>query len=375
MQSTARASARLPNAILLVAGVMTFIVMGAGQSLYGPALPALARTYAMGVAEVGVLISAHWVGCAVGVGALFVASHRFAPRDCALLMMVGAGLIGTAFAWWSTLLGGFVFGIGYGFATVMFNRRFLTGFGARGPAMVSLVNALFGIGAIGAPLMFVHLGSNVGLSYALIAGFAVVTAALAFLVRGRDQGVAQAAARPYTIHAGILTLGVCAIGTEACLIGLGPVALIALGKTEVQAAELLSAFFAAFLGIRLALALAAHLIAPLTLLIAALLIATLGCGVALTVSPSAGFILLGVCAGLFFPPYFVCATALMGNDPRVTPTIIAAGLLGGIASPLVFGVVMAAFGDQVLFGMLGGLTFLAALGAMLFRARLQAVPV
>jgi MFS transporter, FHS family, glucose/mannose:H+ symporter len=48
-----------------------------------------------------------------------------------------------------------IFGMGYGIATVVFNPRVLRAFGAKGPSMVSLLNAMFAVGAIVAPLGFV----------------------------------------------------------------------------------------------------------------------------------------------------------------------------------------------------------------------------
>ncbi|RYH95023.1 MAG: MFS transporter, partial [Acetobacteraceae bacterium] len=46
------------HAGLLFAGVATFVMMGAGQSLYGPALPAFSRIFAVSLADAGVLVSA-----------------------------------------------------------------------------------------------------------------------------------------------------------------------------------------------------------------------------------------------------------------------------------------------------------------------------
>jgi MFS transporter, FHS family, glucose/mannose:H+ symporter len=43
------------HAGLLFAGVATFVMMGAGQSLYGPALPAFSRLFGVSLAEAGML--------------------------------------------------------------------------------------------------------------------------------------------------------------------------------------------------------------------------------------------------------------------------------------------------------------------------------
>jgi MFS transporter, FHS family, glucose/mannose:H+ symporter len=358
------------NRVLLFAGIATFVVMGAGQSLYGPALPVLSRDFSVGLGEAGLLISAHWIGCAFGVGLMFLASHRVAPRDSAVGMLIGATLIAVGVGWVVTLIGGFAIGVGYGTATVMFNRRFLIEFGDKGPAMVSLVNALFGVGAISAPLVFVALGSHVGVSYALVAAFALMTVIMALRLPPAATEAVGSMAR-FRLHFGILALGMAAIATEATLIGLGPVALIALGQTEVQSAKLLSAFFVSFLLIRLVLAAFSNIIAALNLLIAALLASAICCLITLFVSPMIGFVALGACAGLFFPPYFVCATRLMGDDPRVTPAIIAGGLTGGIMAPLLMGLTLRSLGDEAFFWVLAGLDTAAAALAIVFASRLR----
>ena len=80
------------HAALLCVGVLTFILMGAGQSLYGPALPVYARAYDIGLGTAGLLVSAHWIGCAFGVGAMFVWGRFVTPRVVVVLMALGAAL-------------------------------------------------------------------------------------------------------------------------------------------------------------------------------------------------------------------------------------------------------------------------------------------
>ena len=59
------------HAALLITGIASFVLMGAGQSLFGPALPAFARDLGLTVAEAGWLISALWVGSILGVACMF----------------------------------------------------------------------------------------------------------------------------------------------------------------------------------------------------------------------------------------------------------------------------------------------------------------
>ena len=57
---------------LLFAGMASFILMGAGQSLYGPALPVFGREMGLSLADASLVISAHWVGCFIGVAVMFM---------------------------------------------------------------------------------------------------------------------------------------------------------------------------------------------------------------------------------------------------------------------------------------------------------------
>ncbi|MGB8812912.1 MAG: MFS transporter [Paracoccaceae bacterium] len=356
---------------LLVAGLLTFVLMGAGQSMYGPAIPAFARAFGLGPSEPALLISAHWVGAAFGVGGMFLRGHLITPRVVVAAMAAGAALVALGPVWSVTLLGAVFFGAGYGASTVIFNRRFLTRFGARGPAMVSFVNAIFGLGAISAPLIYVWLGSQPQLAYGLVAGLAVVTFLLAGSA-GQDGVIEQVgAAEPFRLRPGILLFGMTAIAVEACLIGLGPTALIASGASEDRAAELLSMFFVAFLMVRLGLVVISNLLPPFTMLILALGLAGVCALGAATVSAGPFFVMMGVFTGMFFPSFFVCATLQMGHDPRVTPTIIAAGLAGGITSPLILGLVMARYGDGVFFWVIGVVALMMALVGMGFMARMN----
>jgi MFS transporter, FHS family, glucose/mannose:H+ symporter len=159
------------HAGLLVAGVATFVVMGAGQSLYGPALPVFSRVFGVTVAEAGVLVSAHWVGCFIGVGIMYLRGAGITPRHSLALMALGSGGVAALAGWWLTVGAAAVFGLGYGMATAVFNPRVLHAFGERGPSMLSLLNATFGLGAIAAPLVFVALGSDPRWSFGMTAAF------------------------------------------------------------------------------------------------------------------------------------------------------------------------------------------------------------
>lgn len=376
-----RAIGRLPlnqmirlHAGLLFAGVATFVLMGAGQSLYGPALPVFARGLGLDLAQASGLVSAHWVGCFVGVVAMFLAGTRLPVRAPLALMAAGAAGVALGAGVWITLFGALVFGAGYGCATAIFNPRMLQAFGPRGPAMLSLLNATFGIGAIVAPLLFVAIGSNPALAFGGLAALCLAIW-LAAGAADREAGTARPTSpQPFRPHWPILGFGLVVVGCEACLISLGPAALITTGETATAAAAWLSAFFVAFLLARVGLIFAAHRMKPFTLYTcAAGCTAITGFGAAL-LTPGPFFVLMGFFAGMFFPGYYVSASHRMGSNPRVAPTIVAAGLVGGIASPPLLAQVMEQAGTRGFFWILAGVLSMVTLAALLARPGMNRAP-
>ncbi|MDO8884833.1 MAG: hypothetical protein U0934_21580 [Pseudotabrizicola sp.] len=356
------------NTGLLLVGIATFVMMGAGQALYGPALPAFGRTLLLDTAQAGWLISAHWIGCAVGVAMMYRWGKGISPRITLGTMAIGLALIAAGVGTAATFAGAIIFGIGYGLAAVVFNPRILRAFGIRGTAMVSLVNATFGIGAIAAPLIYVWLGSNPALSFGLVAVFAGVVW-LGAGPAGRAAPPPEAGATgPFRPMLPFQLFAVAGIGIEATLIGLGPSALIETGISEIAAAQLLSAFFVAFLGARTLLIFIAHLAPPFALYLGAMAGAAISASLAAFVSPGVFFVALGVSAGLFFPGFYVAASRLMGDDPRTAPTIIAAGLVGGILAPVVLAPLLEPLGGIGFFVILAAVAATSALlGLRLYR--------
>ena len=358
------------HAGLLFAGVATFILMGSGQSLYGPALPAFARGYGIGLGMAGLVVSAHWVGCFAGVGVMFWRGPLVTPRVALAVMALGAAGLAAAPVWPLVLVAAAVFGAGYGLSAVMFNPRILRAFGVAGPGMMSLINACFGVGAIVAPLVFVQLGSAPGLCFALVAGLCVLVW-LGSGAAGREEAVAKARRTQFRMDWVILAFGVVSIGMEASLIGLGPAALIAAGSSETAAAQWLSVFFAAFLGVRVLLIFTAHLLASFVLLMVSLGVTAAAAAGAALWHPALFFVAMGAGSSMLFQGFFVTATARMGDDPRVAPTIIAAGLVGGITVPLVLSLMFDDLGERGFFWVMACVAGTAFLASVAMRSRMM----
>jgi len=358
------------NAALLFAGVATFVMMGAGQALFGPALPVYVRDFSLGEGEAGLFVALLWVGCFLGVGFMFFRGALIGPRHTLAVMAAGMGLMAVEAGWVLTFAGGMVFGMGYGMATAVFNPRVMRAFGAKGPSMLSLLNATFGVGAIAAPLVFVWLGSDPALTFATVAvALAVVWA---FAGPAGREGIAPVGeVKAFRPHWGILAFGALAIGMEASLAGLGPTALIRAGVAETRASELLSLFFVVFLLARIVLIFIAHRVAPFLLYTLSIGSAALFALGAALISPSVFFVAMGASAGVFFPGYYVTASGKMGEDIRVPPTIVASGLVGAIATPLILAPLVAGMGDRGFFWVCAALLGAATVAAVLSLRRMK----
>lgn len=325
--------------MFLAAAVAAYLLMGALQAVYGPALPILARETGRGLGEVSQLYSLHWIGGAIAVVASFLLGVRLKPRFAVFVVALGAAILGSGLisplsGWQAMLAGAMVAGFGQTCVAVLFNARLLRVFGARGPGLVSLINAIYGAGAIAGPLMLVALSGDFRLLFLILAAglFLALPAAGNVGASPVTATAGRAALRP---DWPLLVIGALGIGIEALLVGLGPGALVRAGYDETAAAGLLSAFFVSFLLARLGLSLVAHRIRPLQLLQLAGLGTTAAMLFAAFVAPGTGFVLAGVFAALFFPGYFVAGIARMGHDARVAPLIVAGGQAGGIVLPFI----------------------------------------
>ena len=89
-------------------------------------------------AEAGALISALWIGSAVGTVIMLLIGRRMQPAHALAVMTVGVALVAAGIGWWATVAASVLFGTGYGIAAAVFNPRVLKAYADRGPAMVSL---------------------------------------------------------------------------------------------------------------------------------------------------------------------------------------------------------------------------------------------
>ncbi|MGL5811603.1 MAG: MFS transporter, partial [Nocardioides sp.] len=184
---------RLFSTAAVVASCVGFVVIGALQALYGPAVPSFREKYGISLSGAGLALSAHFVGALLGVLIFHRLHGRLGNRALLgasyVLMAVGCGVFAGAPTWPLALLGTGVIGLGFGGIDYGLNQLFSVGFGHRSTAMLNLLNAHFGIGAVAGPALIGWLGPQ---NYPWIfGGFAVVSMLLLTTLSGVRQDLPE----------------------------------------------------------------------------------------------------------------------------------------------------------------------------------------
>ncbi len=342
------------DARLFAAGMTSFLLVGSLAAVYGVGLPVWSRAFGLGPGEGGLLLSAQGAGALLTVLAGVAGLPVLSLRAGLLVHAAGSALLGLAPSWGGALLGAVLSGAGFGLVVQVVNRRFLTGFGPRGPGMVGLVNAVFGAGAIVAPLAVLLAGGRPG---PVLLAVAALLALAAFLAPPEPADDAPPRGLPPLGDARLLLLLpiLLTVALEGALMGFGASALIDRGLPPEAAARLVSGFFAAYLAGRLSLWWVAARVPPGALFLTGIA-GTAAAAAAATAWPAAGYVAAGAFIGIAWPAFYVWASRLLGADPRMGSAVLAASILGSILGPLALRPVLAATGE-------GGVFAAAAAGA------------
>lgn len=340
---------RQTKILLLTTGTAAFILLGLAQAIIGPVLPVYASAFGLSVASVGWLVSLFWTGCLAAVIAVYLRPNLMGPKSGLALSVLGTGLMALMGSWGLVLLGAGIFGAGYGVIAAVYNPRVLAAFGPRGPAMMSLLNAIFTLGAIAAPQIFLGFGSDPSLTFWTFAAFSLLTMiAAAFMGDTRSAASETESARP--VDPFILGFAACGIGMESSIVGLGPTALGILGKTPEEAAQLLSLFFIAYLFARLSLVFIAHRVAAFVLYGCSVgLLAALSLALALGAEPAWIFPFMGLACGPLFHGAYLTGLARMGATASVSALLLAAGIIGAIVLPMIIAQSLSSLGPTGFF--------------------------
>lgn len=350
--------------LLLATGIAGFVLLGLAQAIFGPVLPVYARVFGLEIASVGWVLSVFWAGSLAAVGAVYAAPAALGPKTGLVAAAAGTALLALMSNWIMVLAGAALFGFGYGVIAAVWNPRVLAAFGPRGPAMMSLMNALFTLGAIAAPQMFLALGQQPGAVFWAITGFTGAIL-LVTLAMGDTRAAPASAGTEGRNDWTILGFACLGIGLESTLVGLGPTGLVQTGETAEHAAQLLSLFFIAYLVARLSLVFIAHRIAPFVIYFATVTLLAL-----LTLAATLGdtgfwFPFMGFACGYIFHGEYLTGLRRMGGTTRVSALLLAAGMTGAILMPILISQVLGSLGArgffQIILGIAAALAILAAL--------------
>lgn len=156
--------------------LLTFFMIGVVQALYGPLVGSFMSTLNITYTQAGSLLGVHFIGALLGV-LIFHPTEQYGynPRNLLwlsiALMIIGSVGVALAPTFIILLLADFICGLGFGGIdyglTYIFSSIFT---GKNATAMLNLLNACFGVGAI------------VGPGYVLLVGYSVTTSFLLFSI-------------------------------------------------------------------------------------------------------------------------------------------------------------------------------------------------
>ncbi|MFJ8109908.1 MFS transporter [Streptomyces sp. NPDC096132] len=329
----------------VVASCVGFVLIGVLQALYGPAIPALREEFGLSPSAAGLGLSAHFVGGVAGVLLFDRLYGRIGNRRILgtsyLLMAIGAAAFALAPNWPLALTAALLAGVGFGGIDYGLNQLFAVGFGHRSTAMLNILNAHFGIGAILGPALIGTAGAD---RYPTVfLAFALTTLPLLLCLRGvSDHTPHPTAPRTATpartralrsVLAVFVTLYVLHVGIEAGVGGWEPTHLETAGYSAAMAATATSGYW-------LMMTVGRFLVAPLALRFSPQTIITVSCAgmtaslLLAAIPPLAPYAYAAV--GLFIAPIFPTGLPWLH---RAAPTarragalVIAASMAGGVAA-------------------------------------------
>jgi FHS family glucose/mannose:H+ symporter-like MFS transporter len=337
------------STVAIVASCVGFVAIGAFQALYGPAIPTFLKKFDISTSGAGFALSAHFAGALAGV-LVFHRLHghignRSLLRGSYGLMAAGSLLFAITSNWTLALVGAFVVGLGFGGIDYGLNQLFSVGFGRRSAAMLNLLNAYFGVGAIVGPALIGWLGPR---NYPWIFGGLGLISVLLMLSlggvrqekpeRSTQEHATAGGRRALVLVASFVAIYVFHVAIETGVGGWEPTHLETIGYSVTAAATATSVYW-------LSLTVGRFLVIPLSLRFSAQSIVIVSCvGMAVclvlaTIPVLALYAYVGV--GLFIAPIFPTALPWLN---RAVPTIgsasayvIAASMIGGVAFPPLLG--------------------------------------
>ncbi len=329
---------------MLLTGFATFVLIGAAQSMYGPAFPAFRARFGIGEQAVGFVVSAHFLGsfAAIALSGLVLARLGYRRSLVGGAACLAAGLLGVwvAPSWALVLVSGALVGVGFGLLDVGVNLLFVRGFErGRAPAL-NLLHAMFGVGAVLGPLLVGLLLPRFGIAF-LIAGV-LGLAVLLPLARVDEPDVPPAQPVPsVAVLAGVAGFALFYFLYVAVEVGVASWETEYLAPTlGVEAAAVLPALFwgALMVGRLVAAPLSARL-GPRTLVLGSATVAVAGAAAALA-SPfaPAAYVVVGFGLAPIFPTGLAwLERSFPERSERFAPVVVAGASLGPVATAWLIG--------------------------------------
>ncbi|HTJ66031.1 MAG TPA: MFS transporter [Actinospica sp.] len=334
------------------------MLLGALQAYYGPSIPALRTRFGLSPSGAGLALSMYFGGAVAGVLVGGVLHRRLRNGRLLLTSFLVMAVGGFGFAlsanWLLALAASLVGGFGAGGMDYGLNQLFSIGFGRRSPAMLSVLNAHYGVGAVAGPLLISALGAD-NYPYAF-AGTSVLLVAAGLVLRTVKDGETphEAAAKRAPEHrtrtvlfvvVAFLALYALQVAIETGVGAWEPTYLQLLGHGADYAANATSAFW-------LMLTVGRFLVAPLMLrwsepaIVCVSCIGTTVCLAFAAVPALAPYALAG--AGLFNAPVFPAGLPWLNRAAKHVPWAATAAILaanvGGVAAGPLLGLAIEVFG-------------------------------
>ena len=354
--------------VLVLAAAVGFLL-----SLYGPSIPDLRAAYGVGGGGSALVLSLHFAGAMTGI-AWWGLERRLAPRTWLVVaaVLAAGGAVGIAFApaWPVVLAAAFGLGVGFGVVVVEINVLFAEAFGERTTAMLNLLGACFGAGAVLGPLAVAASGGY-RLPFCVGAGAALAALALGGDLPRTARPPAPAGDRPpFSVVWGFVALTALYVGVESGIGGFETTSLRAGGAGQAAAASWTAGYWAAItVGRLLAIPLALRVPAPV-LAAGSLLLATAGLGLAhVPALAPVAYTLTGLALGPVFPTALAWLAQAAPGARGATAMVFAAANLGGVVLPVVIGRLVDLSSPAVIPTAVLAVT-LACLGATLLLRRL-----
>ncbi|MBM7776125.1 fucose permease [Actinokineospora baliensis] len=315
-----------------------FLALGASAAAWGVALPRLRETYDLGPTGGGEVISAFNLGALVAILGCGVAARHLPPRPtlAVLLAAFGCGLVGAAQApnWTFLLVSALVAGLGFGGVALHLNTTYASG--PRGVLLVNLVNAMFGAGAIAAPLLVAGFGVSTALM--AIAAVVVLSVPLVAEAGGTPPPTPPVGRATLVLLAPFALIGFLYAGVETSAGAWASTHLTWTGTAPDTAARLTALFWAGLAVGRLLVPLVAT--RPAVIVPAAFAVTTAGLVVA-TQPPVAviGYALTGLGLAPIIPTTLAWLAALTPHAHLAGSALLTCSMLGSAVHPLLVGLI------------------------------------